>query len=163
MQKKKINKVLIIVVALIWGVVIYKFITPYFLNNDAVVITADALVNPSKVVIQKKDTVQLMIPERDPFLGKTIRKVKTAISKPVQSKKKQQSKTVTATTWPSIEYLGFIKSKNSTSKLGLVRINGVLKRVRSGAEIRGVIIKSIAEEKIVIQLGKDIKDFFKKK
>lgn len=160
MQKKKINKALIIAVALIWGVVIYKFAAPYFLTND-VVVTADALVSPPKIFLRKKDTFNLNIPDRDPFLGKTISKRKTTVSVPSRPQKKSRSKTVVAKNWPRIEYLGFIKSKESTSRLGLLRINGVLKRVRNGADIQGVKVKTISQDKITLQFQKDIKDFLK--
>ncbi|WP_299242521.1 hypothetical protein [uncultured Aquimarina sp.] len=160
MQKKKINKVLIIAVALIWGVVIYKFAAPYFLTND-VVVTADALVNPPKIFLRKKDTFNLNIPNRDPFLGKTMSKRKPKVFVSSKPEKKSRSKTVVSKNWPRIEYLGFIKSKESTSRLGLLRVNGVLKRVRNGADVQGVKVKSISLDKITLQFQKDVKDFKK--
>ncbi|WP_378175211.1 hypothetical protein [Aquimarina sp. SS2-1] len=160
MQKKKINTILIIAVALIWAVVLYKFAAPYFLTNE-VVVTADALVSPPKVLLRKKDTFDLDIPNRDPFLGKIITKRKSLPPVSSTPKKSTRAKTLMTQNWPRIEYLGFIKSKESTSKLGLLRVNGVLKRVRKGASIQDVVIKNIAEDKIVIQLGKDIRNFGK--
>ncbi|MFD2561880.1 hypothetical protein [Aquimarina rubra] len=160
MQKKKINKVLIIAVALIWGVVLYKFAAPYFLTND-VVVTADALVSPPKILLRKKDTFNLNIPTRDPFLGKTISKRKSVVSAPSRPQKVSRPKMPVSKNWPRIEYLGFIKSKESTSRLGLLRVNGTLKRVRNGAKIQDIIIKNISEDMISIQFGKDTKDFRK--
>ncbi|WP_299311231.1 hypothetical protein [uncultured Aquimarina sp.] len=160
MQKKKINKILIIAVALIWGVVIYKFAAPYFLTND-VVVTADALVSPPKIFLRKKDTFNLNIPNRDPFLGKTLNKRNASVFIPSRPQKKSRSKTVASKSWPRIEYLGFIKSKESSSRLGLLRVNGVLKRVRSGADMQGVKVKTISEDKITLQFQKDVRDFRK--
>lgn len=162
MQKKHINKILIIAVALIWSLVMYKFATPYFSATDTV-ITADVLVNPKRNFIRKKDTFHLEIPDRDPFLGKITsskkRKIVKEVSKPI--KKSSNKKKEKITTWPKITYLGFVKSQKKTSKLGLVRINGVLKRVRKGMEISGVKIKKVEENLITIQFQKESRDFKK--
>ncbi|GAA3508216.1 hypothetical protein GCM10022393_18680 [Aquimarina addita] len=158
MQKKKINKILIIAVALIWGVVTYKFAAPYFMTTDTVV-TADVLVKPSQTFLRKKDTFRLTIPERDPFLGKIRREKKKVIT--TSSKPRKVSKVKSSKPWPKIEYLGFVKSKESTSRLGLLRVNGILKRVRNRSQVGDIIVKKISKDKISIQFQKEIKDFRK--
>ncbi|MDY8138475.1 hypothetical protein [Aquimarina sp. 2201CG5-10] len=160
MQKKKLNKVLIAAVALIWGVVIYKFAAPYFMSEETV-ITADVLVKPPETFLRKKDTFNLIIPERDPFLGKTIR-VKKAVAAVTSKKQRiQRPKSTTIKDWPKIEYLGFVKSKESKSKLGLLRVNGRLKRVRNGARIGDLKIKKIKDTQVIIQFQNETKDFYK--
>lgn len=161
MQKKKLNKILIVAVALIWGVVIYKFAAPYFLSED-VVITADALVGKPQILLRKKDTFKLSIPDRDPFLGKSLKvRKKTVAVSSVPKKKVSRPKVNISNNWPRVEYLGYIKSKQSISRLGLLRLDGVLKRVRRGAEVKGIRVKDISEDKISLQLGKDIREFNK--
>ncbi|SEK30231.1 hypothetical protein SAMN04487910_0200 [Aquimarina amphilecti] len=160
MQKKKVNKILIIAVSLIWGVVLYKFAAPYFLTND-IVVTADTLVSPPKLILRKKDTFDLNIPHRDPFLGKIKKQKRAKVVTSLRSAKKNQSSKNMPKNWPRIEYLGFIKSQKSKSKLGLLRIDGILKRVRKGDEVQGIKIKNISQDNISIQLGKDTRDFGK--
>ena len=161
MQKKKVNKVLIIAVALIWGVVLYKFAAPYFTTTDTV-ITADVLVKPPQTFLRKKDTFSLVIPERDPFLGKISKQNKrpTTITTP-KPKRTPKPTSVIPQNWPKIQYLGFVKSKTSTSRLGLVRVNGILKRIRKGDRVKNITIKKIEEDLISIQFQKETKDFRK--
>jgi len=160
MQHKKTNKILIIAVALIWGVVLYKFSVPYLMTTDTVVI-ADVLVKPPQAILRKRDTFNLMIPLRDPFLGSTTSAKKSVVisSKPTKT---TRSKPVASKNWPKIAYLGFVKSQTSASKLGLLRVDGVLKRVRKGATVGSIRIKDISDDHIAIQMGKDVKDFRKK-
>jgi len=160
MQKKKINKVLIAAVALIWGVVVYKLAGKFFTIEEPV-ITAEVLVKPLQNFLRKKDTFQLKVPDRDPFLGKltVVRKKKT--TKPIVKPSVRRGPVAPIKNWPRIEYLGFVKSAKSSSRLGLLRIDGVLKRVRKGAEVKGVMIKSIEEDKISILFQKEVKDFAK--
>jgi hypothetical protein len=40
-------------------------------------------------------------------------------------------------------------------------VNGILKRVRSGADMQGVKVKTISEDKITLQFQKDVRDFRK--
>ncbi|MBQ4821398.1 hypothetical protein [Aquimarina sp. MMG016] len=159
MQKKKINTILIIAVALIWAVVLFKFISPYFTSADTV-ITADVLVKPAKAFMHKKDTFNLSIPKRDPFLGKStgVKKKVVASSKP---RKVSRPKVSQIKNWPRIEYLGFVKSSKSTSRLGLLRINGVLKRVRNGSQVGDVSVKIINENYISVVFQREVKDFDK--
>ncbi len=161
MQKKKVNKILIIAVALIWGVVLYKFAAPYFTTTDTV-ITADVLVKPPQTFLRKKDTFGLSIPERDPFLGKVFKeRKKKATNNTSKPKKTSKRTTVIPQNWPKVQYLGFVKSQTSTSRLGLVRINGVLKRVRKGDKVKDITIKQVKEDFISIQFLKNTKDFKK--
>lgn len=160
MQKKKLNKILILAVALIWGVVVFKFAAPYFTPTETV-ITADVLVKPSKVFLQKKDTFNLELPQRDPFLGKSVRvkKTKTSVAKPI--KKVRKPSVPSNKNWPRIEFLGFVKSSKSKSRLGLVRINGTLKRVRNGSKIGEVTVVKIEERQISLSFQKETKTFNK--
>ena len=162
MQKKNINKVLIGAVALIWGVVLYRFAAPYFGASDTAINT-DLFVAPPISFIKKKDTFDLQLPQRDPFLGKSIKPrkvVSSPVSKPKSSTKKKTQPTVRKS-WPRVEYLGFVKSSKNASRLGLVRVNGVLKRVRKGDLIRDIKVVKIEEEEITLSFQKDIKSFKK--
>ena len=161
MQKKIVNKILIGAVALIWGVVLYKFSVPFF-AVDTPVITSDVLVKPSELLAMKKDTFRLTVPERDPFLGTIARKKQI---KPVTSIKKQAKtntvKTVSNITWPRVQFLGYVKSGSSKLKLGLVRVNGTLKRVRKGDEVSELKVISISDAEITMNFNGENKNFKK--
>jgi len=162
MQKKQLNRALIIAVSLIWITVLYKFLAPYFIAKETVV-TADYLEVKPKPVVKKKDTVVLFFPERDPFLGKRKKQVK--ISKPVVSTIKTSPNRVktkiTVTPWPKIEYMGFVKAKNNSGRLALLRIDGQLHRVNKNERVQSLRIGAVYKDSIAINKGKELR-YFKK-
>jgi len=160
MPKKRLNTILIIAVTLIWGVLLFRFISPYFKQTDTV-ITADVLAKKTIIVTKKKDTVNLHFPQRDPFLGvtTTVPKKKNPTTNVVR--KKTTVSTLKPVTWPKIEYLGFVKSKASTRRLGLIRINGVLHRVNKNEVVEGLKIVQIDKDSILVVNGKEKKYFNK--
>lgn len=157
MDKKKLNTLLIIAVSCIWGIVLYKFIAPYFTKTGTPFIQ-EVPTKPLVAKIRKKDTVALSFPERDPFLGKTVAKTKTPTKKNPKKRPRTISKPVL---WPKIEYLGFVKSSNSKGRLGLVRIDGKLYRVNTNIEVNGLRIKKIANDVMIILNGKEERHFKK--
>lgn len=157
MDKKKINTLLIVAVACIWGIVLYKFIAPYFTENE-VPYTAEIPTEMPLEKVRKKDTVALNFPERDPFLGKA----KRPRTKSIQPKKKpvrRSSKVTKPILWPKIEYLGFVKSNSNKDRLGLVRIDGKLHRVKRNTEVAGIRIEKISSDALVISNGKEERSF----
>ena len=160
MQKKNINIILIIAVALIWGVLLYKFISPYFVQKDTV-LTADMLVTKPKLISKKKDTVNLSFPARDPFLEKPIAALKKTAPIKMAKNRRPTRTSLKVVEWPKITYLGFVKSKNSPLRLGLVRINGKLNRVNKNTVVEGVKILRIDKDSIHMAKGNE-KRFFKK-
>ncbi len=157
MDKKKLNRLLIIAVSCIWGIVLYRFIAPYFTKTEIPFI-AEVPTKLQVAKIRKKDTVALSFPERDPFLGKTVTKTKTLVKKKLKKRPRTISKPVL---WPKIEYLGFVKSSNNKSRLGLVRIDGKLYRVNTNTEVNGLRIKKIANDVMIILNGKEERHFKK--
>ncbi len=161
MEKKKLNKVLIGVVFLIWGIVVYKLCLPY-LNTTETIVTADVLAVPYLKSKQKKDTFQIKTLRRDPFLGKVIKKRKSQTSTKTKVKKRiPKISNTKPKEWPKIEYLGYVKSNTNTSKLGLLRINGILKRVKNGTEFKGISIKKIEKEQIVVEFQREVRNIHK--
>ena len=158
MSKKKINTILIVAVASIWSVILYKFIAPYFSNTNVEFI-AEVPINNSVLKIQKKDTINLFFPERDPFLGKTSVKVQPKINTSKKAIKRQSI--LKPILWPKIQYLGFVKSNNSSSRLALVRIDGKLHRVKNNAKVVGLKVKKINNDVLIMKNGKEERSFKK--
>nr|WP_299384822.1 hypothetical protein [Allomuricauda sp.] len=159
MERKKINTILITAVALIWGVVLYKFISPYF-SDPPVTFTVQSATKKRTVASKIKDTVVLIYPARDPFLGRVSRpKAKTTkqVSKPRTTKPKPAINFV----WPTVDYMGFVKSKTSKNPLGLVRIDGKLHRVHLNAVANGLKVTKINGDFIQLTHGKNSKEFKK--
>ncbi|MFC5048352.1 hypothetical protein ACFSTE_13440 [Aquimarina hainanensis] len=155
MKKKRINIFLGIVLLVIWGLVGTKLLRSFFTEKE-VVITSEALVTPTVRIERIKDTFSLDIQDRDPFLGKIKTRKKRAPKKKAPSytgipKVKQ------VTQWPAITYLGFVKSSGHKYRLGLLRVDGVLKRVREGGVIKGVQVLKVEKEQLVVRLGKELR------
>lgn len=160
MDKKKLNTVLIVGVTCIWGILLYKFIAPFFAQSETEYMV-EIPVEVPVVDIIKKDTVELNFPERDPFLGRPVRpKVKN--SKPRKSNTKRTPTILKPALWPKIEYLGFVKSKKSKSPLGLLRIDGKLHRVNRNSVVAELRIIEITNDEIQIINGKEKRNFAKK-
>ncbi|WP_396591863.1 hypothetical protein [Allomuricauda sp. R78024] len=161
MEKKKLNTVLFFIVVLIWGVILYKFIAPYFKKSEPS-ITAKNLVEKKVLPIKKKDTIILIFATRDPFLGKLSKtKKQSSVIKPkIQSSKRKKASVPVP--WPLVEYLGFVKSKTSNSPLGLVRIDGKLHRVHQNTIVKGLMITKINNNLIQVTNGKESRSFKKK-
>jgi hypothetical protein len=129
MEKKKLNMILIIAVIAIWGILIYKFLVPYFSDHNTEIIETVVYEIPS-VQIKTRDTITLNFPRRDPFLGKTIRPVVKNTTRNIKVNKRKTNRS-TPTLWPKIEYLGFVKSNSNKNPLGLIRIDGKLFKLKS--------------------------------
>lgn len=157
MQKKSINSILIIGVVLIWGVLAFKFIRPFFMDKPEV-ITAESLPIKTTPVTRKKDTFNLETVNRDPFLGKVFFK-KQGVKKALTKKKKR--KPTKKTPWPKIAYLGFVKSSTSTNKLGLVRVNKKLHRVRKNVSIENIQVFLVDKDSIGLKMNNE-KKYFKR-
>ncbi len=159
MPKKKLNTILIIAVACIWGILLYKFITPLFVQTEPEYLVELPIEVPV-IDVRKKDTITLNFPDRDPFLGKVV-KAKMKNTKSKKSITKKISKISKTAVWPKIEYLGFVKSKKSKGPLGLLRIDGKLHRVNRKAVIANLRIEEITSSEIHIINGKEKRSFVK--
>lgn len=159
MQKKHLNTALIIVVVAIWGGLIYKYVSPFFSNNESLINTPKESFVNKETHIQSKDTFELAILTHDPFLAKTYYKTKSSqtTAKNTTKKKAKKKKLV----WPKISYLGFVKAQTNKSKLGLIRINKKLYKVRSKDNVANMSVFKVTNDSIGLQLGVE-KKYFKK-
>lgn len=161
MSRKKINIILILTVSFIWGLLLYRYTSPYFNKNQDIPVTKDPiLITPQQM--PTKDTINIFIPKRDPFLSGLTYKRKITQSQVKTKVKKKETTPKKIAIWPKIEYLGFVKSKKSKSPLGLLRIDGKLHRVTEKSNVRGLKVKSIDKLKIVLWNQNQERDFKKK-
>lgn len=147
---------MIIVVALIWGTIIYKFI---FYQDDTTstdIQYKEQLNKEDKK--QMKDTFTLKCNYRDPFLSKTV----AQYSEP----KKQQSgnikvikpvinPVVKTVPWPDLKYCGLIQNLNSTNKTGLLRINKKEYVVTENQIVKELSIVKIYTDSLTVQLNEE--------
>lgn len=158
MQKKQLNTVLIIVVIAIWGGLVYKFARPFFSSDQTTIIAQKNGSINKKTHIHSKDTFDLAIVTHDPFLAKTYYKSSKKVGTKKTVKKKSKTKKLI---WPKITYLGFVKAQINKSKLGLIRINKKLYKVRSKDHVASMSVYKVTNDSIGLQLGNE-KKYFKK-
>ena len=160
MKKAQLNKILIISLIVIWGVLIYKYASPYFKTHE---FTAPVRVDtPADLyVLFKKDTFALELSKRDPFLDTRVFKKKTPVFKPIAKKVIKKKSLEKPNVWPSIQYLGFVKSNASKSRLGLMRINNKLYKVRDGEKLKMLGVIKVEEDSIQL-LFEGKKKYFKR-
>lgn len=155
MNRQVLNRVLIVVLVIVWSFVGYKFISNFFSKKE--ILIADSFkIEPVKTSPIQRDTFRLKESNRDPFLN-TYKKTEraAALSRTGGTKRIEKRETP----WPKIEYFGFVKNENSKSPLVLLKINNRIKRMRQGETTDNIIVKNIYNDSILILKGKEKKIF----
>lgn len=163
MTKKHINIVLILLVVFLWGTVLYKYVSRFFGDEEIVYDQPGFSLPIAKI---EKDTFQLLPLERDPFLGKIIVKDKNQHIRKESLHKSTVKKVVEPKInmpFPIVQYFGYIKSKDKSQKLILLKVNNRLKKVRLNDEVNGLVIKQIYKDSVVVLFNKVEKSIFKVK
>ena len=155
MQKRHLNIVLIIVVIAVWGGLIYKFASPFFNTNKTTSHIPKVDLSIKETQVYSKDTFQLTKVIYDPFLAKSYSRPIISTTKKSIKKKKKPKKLV----WPKINYLGFVKSQTNKNKLGLIRVNNHLCKVRPGDQVKTIKVYKITNDSIGLKLGTEKKFF----
>lgn len=153
MNKKYLNSILIVLLALIWGGVIYK----YFIKKKTV-LPENAMQSNSMAIDYTiaKDTFVLRLNNRDPFKASKRRRTQsnTTQAKPSGGNRIKQLKTIV---WPNIEYYGFVKSTQNKTRMALVKVNGRLHRKRERETIDDVKLVKAYSDSIIVMLNKEKK------
>lgn len=163
-MKKRINAILLIIVAGLWSTVIYKYVRQYFNTDEPIAFTPNT--NSSANKIKAKENFSLNPIERDPFLNQT--QSKKTISRPIKSNTAHKNNTeaiikkpitTTQKPFPSIIYLGYIKSDNQKNELILVKVNGVLQKIYNNETKNGIKVKKNEKDTIAVTFQNTTKKF----
>ena len=165
-MKKKINIVLILVVAGLWGTVGYRFISNYLSSDisDNIMGTKN---NYTAKLVTQRDTFLMERIARDPFLNRGV--AEASISKQSVVPKRNSNSTVNKVQlpkpvpqvkyWPEIQYLGYMKS-GKENEVVLLKINGQLMRMRKGESRNDLTIHTVYKDSVAVLFNKE-KKFFK--
>ncbi|WP_299883438.1 hypothetical protein [uncultured Lacinutrix sp.] len=160
MNKKTINSILIILLLLIWGSVIYKYFGKTSTLVTEQVVNSNHL-KPNLNYNIDKDTFKLSLEPRDPF--KASKNKKTIVNASNSKKRQPINKTKKANVpWPIIEYYGFVKGKQNSTKKVLLKINSKLYRKREKETIEALTIRKAYSDSILISYNKEHKTFKRK-
>jgi hypothetical protein len=162
-MKKRINAILLIIVAALWSTVIYKYVRQYFNTDEPIAFTTNTNSNVNK--IKAKENFSLNPIERDPFLNQM--QSNRIVSKPIKIKQTHKNNTTaiikpittTQKPFPSIIYLGYIKSDNQKNELILVKVNGALQKIYNNETKNGIKVKKNQKDTIAVTFQNTTKKF----
>jgi len=124
MKNKKLTYFLIVVVAGVWGLIIYRVFSAVGNDGDA----QPVVIKPLKEVFNDytipKDTTKLLLNYRDPF-GLTKQKdTAIKINNSIKSKPVITIAAKPAVNWSFITYSGYIRNPSTKKLVALVSVNG---------------------------------------
>ncbi|WP_298487851.1 hypothetical protein [uncultured Maribacter sp.] len=167
MNKKIANGLLIFGVLIIW-IFVLKRTTHIFKNENSNVLTYSSIENEPEIDIKfKKDTFNIGVYKRDPFLdgyGKTFkRKMNNSKNTPKKVNKKPISKKNIGSKmlWPKLKYYGYMKGGSNKEKLALIKMNNKLHRVRSQQEINNILVYSVFADSVILKMNSQFKTVYK--
>lgn len=150
MKSRQANFILLPLVGIIWVLVGLRFIGSIGSEEEAVDIV------PSKettLVPTLKDSFQLVLPKRDPFLGRT-----TLDESPSTSEKNTvpgiQLGTIkvvySVQALPQLRYKGFVHRATLGDKTGILSINGRLHTVQAGDTLMSIKVLKLEDSAITL-------------
>lgn len=165
MTKKGWTKIMIIVVACLWGYNIYRTIENYQLKEERQEIAqqANSIFAP---VLFNKDTFDLILPNSDPFLRQNSWKSNNVQSAPNPSRSsvavtQPSPAPIVQKKWPKISYFGFLKNHNANHQLCMLSIDGKNYRYAVGEAREGFKIIEAFPDSIRILFSDEMKTILK--
>lgn len=166
MIKKKINIALLIIVLGLWGTVVYKYVSHFFLSTEVQVFESqnNLSVNLKNSV---KDTFELKTLTRDPFLGLSNNKsTKIIINQSNNSKKsivKNTPSSIIKEPFPRIIYYGHILSNEKKKEMILLNVRGKFLKLALNEEKEKIKVTTFTRDSIKVSFGKEFQWFYLKK
>lgn len=167
MNKKAGTRILIVVVAALWVYNIYRTIQNVQVKNEVQENTINAPLTFAPVVFDK-DTFELDLPNKDPFLKNgsfAVQPIQPTTENPSPKLvKRENTPTVAANPqkkWPEITYYGYLKNHQSNHQLCLINLSGKNYRLAVGATKDAVTILQAYPDSIVVAFQNETKTVFK--
>ena len=122
MKNKKLTYLLGLVVAVVWGLIIYRVIVASGGSDDNLpVVAKTAVKEPYDDDKPPKDTIHLLLNYRDPF---GLVQFKDTTRLVASSKHKSDHVMIPAFDWSFIKYSGYIRNPGSKKLIAIMSING---------------------------------------
>ncbi len=127
MKNKAVTYFLIVIVALVWGVIIYRIFDATTAGDNFPVANSAPImkIKDLQVYSEPKDTTHLMLNYRDPFMEEVKTEPKViAVDKLISHKTGVKTASKPGVNWTFINYSGYIKNSKSKRLLAILIING---------------------------------------
>ncbi len=160
MKNKKLVKILLPLVFIIWGLIIYRVIS-YVTGNN----TVDIVNVKSAYHIKNKtqtDTFTIVANYRDPFDTETIKKKVAKKNPSKKTNNKQAKKTEPKIIWPHITYKGRVQNNSSSKKLSILKINNKNYMMFENEEKENVLLKKIYKDSAIVEYSNQQKIIYLK-
>lgn len=170
MDKKKWTRVLIVIVAGLWGYNIYRTVENYQVKTEFIEERANKMASTVPMLFNK-DTFNLELPNNDPFLrGQSNWQSSNAYA--VNSNNGNNSRTnlpvnppeikpVETLKWPTVKYFGFLRRIEQDHQLCMLNINGKNYRLSVGEEKENLKVIQAYPDSVVVMFQNERKAFFK--
>ena len=151
------NTIALVAVLLIWGYVV-KSKLGWFDSGDSDVMAPTSF-SIAPIKNYAKDTFELNLNPRDPFLGgkqfvqnTNITTSNTNnISAPKNTNLGIDLKNLkTSLKWPKIKYFGYVSNRNKKNPACVIQIDSRTYNMHKGDENNGVILKSVYRDSIIV-------------
>lgn len=149
MKNKRNIKILVPVVAVIWGLVLYKLFEAFYPEDQPITTAVQAKFEIPKY--QERDTFSLVAIEQDPFLG-TITRKKTS-----RNGGRKQAKTTVE--WPTTSYEGFVADDKGRTTVFVITVNGEQHLLKQGELAQNVKLIRGSKQSIQLQFEGQRKTF----
>ena len=169
MTKKLKTRLLLVVVASIWGYNIYRGYMNY--QTEQLLEESNQTYNQSNFspLMFNKDSFELDLPEVDPFLKKSGKWSATsannsntsASTNPIMVKKDVKPIVKEVKSWPKVSYLGFVKNLNKQTPLCLLKINGQMIKLSKGQEQGGIFVSTVFKDSVYLVFQGEERTFVK--
>jgi hypothetical protein len=167
MKNKKVTYGLLIAAVIIWGLIAWKIISHVRGDKTEEMSFFQASVNNDSDTTNIHFT--LLADYRDPFLSGRKRSRPVTTAPPAEKKVNPARRTANSRTisrkarvrWPSIQYGGVIKNKNSNARTALVKINNKDYLMSEGITIEEIKLLKIYEDSVQLNYKEETKTYTK--
>jgi len=163
-MKKVFNSILMVALIVIWTAVFYRFYGVKGNIEPTVEVT-----EPIKEVLKRGQQIENYINfseiAHDPFLDVLNKDKEVVLNTSVESPNKRNilSQAINKNMiWPEIRYYGFVKRNSSKKRLAIIRLDGLIYKVRKSEYIKGEVkLTYVWPDSIEVQIN-SLKKYFKK-
>jgi hypothetical protein len=150
MKSNKGLYILLPLVAVVWGIIIYRIIKYVGQENTAI---AELTLNEIKFEPEKfqNDTFSILANYRDPFLGSaSIERANSHSPSRTTSSPASTSSLQPKAKTPTIIFKGIVKNKKSDKTIAVLKINDRTKMLAKGQTVDGIQLLNVSRDSIQV-------------
>ena len=156
-------------VPLIWGKYIYDMVINKQLEDELEQLQSQPEMVYSPIHFNK-DTFELELPDRDPFMNGRFKpdrrknpKTEQGNKPPKQKEIKKVDEVKAPPKWPAIQYFGFVKNwdREQEKPLCMLKVDGRMVKLGVGEEYKEVVIEAAYRDSVMVRHQGNIKSVSK--